>query len=33
MLIELIRTMSAKVKLYIGYKSVISTHSFPNSTQ
>ena len=33
MLIEFIRTVSAKIKLYIGYKLVILTHSLPNGTQ
>ena len=32
-LIELIRTISTKVKLYIGYKSVILKVSLPNGMQ
>ena len=32
-LIELIRTVSAEVNLYIGYKSVILTLSLPNGIQ
>ena len=33
MLIELIRTVTAEVSLYIGYKSVILILSLPNGTE
>ena len=32
-LIELIRTIGTKIKLYIVYKSFVLTHSLPNGTQ